>query len=155
MTNEQENTFKRRIAQAGIAEYTVLMLELEMEWMKEALEAYNKQDMESFYSSTEKAQSVQLELMNIMNVDNMIARDVYAVFVYINKILIHAKIKKNPLDMERCRDLLLRYHKSFQELIKTDQSGPLMESGEKIYAGLTYGTSGLVENSIGGTEYKI
>ena len=59
------------------------------------------------------------------------------------------------MDIERCKKLLERYHKSFEVVAKTDKEGPVMAQSEKVYAGLTYGSSGLVENSVGGTEYTV
>lgn len=155
MTGEQMDVYKMRITQAGIGEMTLIMLEMEMQWIDEALEAYGKKDIEEFIVCVDKAQSVQVELMNVLNMKNETAADVYSVFAYMNKELIRAKIKRAPLDIKRCRNLLERYHKSFEAVAKTDKEGPVMMQSEKIYAGLTYGSSGLVENSIGGTEYTV
>lgn len=155
MTDEQMNVYKMRITQAGIAEMTVIMLEMEIQWIDEALEAYDKSDMPAFLQCVEKAQGTQVELMNVLNMDNPTAVEVYSVFVYINKQLINAKIKRVPLDIERCKGMLEQYHSSFQELVKTDTAGPVMKQSEKVYAGLTYGAGGLVESSMGGTEYKV
>lgn len=155
MTEEQMNVYKMRITQAGIGEMTLIMLDMEMQWIEEALEAYDKQDMEEFIKCVDKAQSVQMELMNVLNMKNQVAVDVYSVFAFINKVLIRSKIKREPLDLERCKKLLERYHKSFEAVAKTDKEGPVMEQSEKVYAGLTYGSGGLVENSVGGVEYTV
>ena len=37
MTDEQMNVYKMRITQAGIGEMTLVMLEMEMQWIEEAL----------------------------------------------------------------------------------------------------------------------
>lgn len=155
MTDEQMNVYKMRITQAGIAEMAVIMLEMEMQWMDEALEAYAVKDMEIFTGCVEKAQAVQVELMNIMNMENSVAVDVYSVFAFINKQLILAKIKRQPLDIKRYRKILEKFHASFGELVKTDNGGPVMQQSEKVYAGLTYRAGGLVESSMGGTEYTV
>lgn len=155
MTEEQMNVYKMRITQAGIGEMTLIMLDMEMQWIEEALEAYDKQDMEEFIKCVDKAQSVQMELMNVLNMKNQVAVDVYSVFAFINKVLIRSKIKREPVDLERCKKLLERYHKSFEAVAKTDKEGPVMEQSEKVYAGLTYGSGGLVENSVGGVEYTV
>ncbi|MGN0155447.1 MAG: flagellar protein FliS [Lachnospiraceae bacterium] len=155
MTEEEMNVYKMRISQAGIAEMTVVMLEMEMQWIDEALAAYEAKDLEVFISCVEKAQSVQVELMNVMNMDNAVAVDVYSVFAFINKQLILAKIKREPLDIKRCRGMLEKYHTSFKAIAKTDHGGPVMAQSEKVYAGLTYGAGGLVESSMGGTEYTV
>lgn len=155
MTEEQISAYKMRIAQAGIAEYTVIMLEMEMQWIEEALGAFKKKETETFISCTDKAQAVQLELMNVMNTENPTSADIYSVFVFINKELINAKIKREPLDMARCKEMLAKYHASFKEIAGADNGGPVMAGSEKVYAGLTYGTGGLVESSVGGTEYTV
>lgn len=155
MTNDQMSVYKMRITQAGIAELTLIMLEMEMQWMTEALEAYDRQDEEEFLAGVDKAQAVQVELMNVMNMDNPIAVDVYSVFAYVNKQLINAKLKRKPFEMERLKQLLSRHYKSFQAIAATDTEGPVMEQSEKIYAGLTYGSKGLMESSVGGTEYSV
>lgn len=154
MTQEQMNVYKMRIAQAGVGELTVVMLEMEIQWIDEALQAYDK-DLDTFTHCIGKAQAVQVELMTVLNMDNPIAADVYSVFAFINKQLIYAKIKRKPLDIKRCRDMLEKYHTSFAAIAKTDTAGPVMEGSEKVYAGLTYGTGGLVESSMGGTEYTV
>lgn len=155
MTDEQMNVYKMRITQSGVGNLTVVMLEMEMQWIDEALQAYEAKNVESFIQCVEKAQAVQVELMSVLNMDNPIAVDVYSVFAYINKQLILAKIKREPLDIERCNRMLAKFHKSFQTVAKTDMEGPVMAGSEKVYAGLTYGTSGLVESSTGGTEYSV
>lgn len=155
MTSEQMNVYKMRIAQAGIGEMTVIMLEMEMQWIEDAVCAYEASDIQTFTDCVSKAQSVQVELMNVTNVQNEVGYDVYSIYAFINKQLIRAKIKGEPLDLMRCKGMLEKLHKSFAEIAKTDTSGPIMAGGEKVYAGLTYGTSGLVESSMGGTEYKV
>ncbi len=155
MTSEQMNFYKMRIAQAGIGEMTVIMLEMEMQWIEDAIHSYEDNNQADFTDSISKAQSVQVELMNVTNVQNKVGYDVYSIYAFINKELICAKIKGEPLDLMRCKGMLEKLHKSFVEVAKTDTSGPIMTGGEKVYAGLTYGTSGLVESSMGGTEYKV
>ena len=155
MTEEQMNIYKMRITQAGIGELVVIMLEMEMQWLDEALKAFEKKETEEFLSCLKKAQGTQVELMNVMNMKNPLAVEVYSVFVFINKQLIEAGIKREIGDLPRCKVMLQKYYLSFLEVAKTDHAGPVMEQSEKVYAGLTYGTGGLVENSVGGTEYKV
>ncbi len=155
MTDEQMNVYKMRIAQAGVGDMTVIMLEMEMQWIDEALQAWSLQDMSTFTDCVTKAQAVQVELMNVVNVKEEVGYDVYSIFAFINKQLIQAKIKQEPLDMERCKGMLEKLHRSFKKIAHTDLSGPIMAGSEKVYAGLTYGAGGLVENSMGGTEYSV
>lgn len=155
MTDEQMNIYKMRITQAGVGDLVVVMLEMEMQWIDEALQVYEGKDLDAFVNCVGKAQAVQMDLMSVLNMKNPVAVDVYSVFAFINKQLINAKIKRQPLDISRCKDILTKYHASFREIAKTDTAGPIMAGSEKIYAGLTYGATGLVENSMGGTEYSV
>ncbi len=155
MTEEQMNVYKMRISQAGIAEMTTIMFEMEIQWMEEAVAAYGESNLEEFVRCTDKAQLVQVELMNVMNRSNDVAEDVYSVFAYMNKQLIRSKIKRQPLEFDRMLAMLHKYHTSFAALIPTDQGGPVMQQSEKVYAGLTYGAGGLVESSTGGMDYTV
>lgn len=149
------DSFKLRITQAGIGDFTVIMLEMEMQWIKDALKAYEDGNEELFLDCVEKAQIVQQHLMDVLNLDNPVARDVYSVFVFLNKQLITAKIKREPLDLPRCLGMLQKYYISFQEVAKTDEQGPIMAESEKVFAGLTYGSNGLVESSTGGMDFTV
>lgn len=155
MTDEEMNIYKMRITQAGIGELVVVMLEMEIQWMREALEAQTREDVEGFTECVEKARVVQVELMTVLNLDNPIAVDVYSVFAYINKQLIQSKLKKTSMDLDRLIAVLEKYLVSFREVAKTDTQGPVMVGSGKVYAGLTYGTGGLIESSMGGKEYSI
>ncbi len=155
MTKEQMNAYKMRITQAGIGEFCVIMFEMEIQWIEEALSAHEASDKETFTASVAKAQAVQVELMNIMNVDNDAGYDVYSIFAFINKELIRAKLKGEPLELSRCKGMLEKLHHSFIEVAKTDSGEPLIKGSEKVYAGLTYGATGLVESSVGGTQYSV
>jgi len=126
-----------------------------MQWIQEALEAYDRQEETTFVGCVDKAQAVQIELMNVTNVKNAVGFDVYSIYAFINKQLIMAKLKKQPLEIARCKAMLEKLHRSFVKIAATDTEGPVMERSEKVYAGLTYGTSGLVESSMGGTEYTV
>lgn len=155
MTAEEMNIYKMRISQAGVAELTLIMLEMEMQWIDEAVAAFEKNNMEEYEDIISKAQSTQVELMNVLNMENTVAVDMYSVFVFINKLLIQSKIKRQPQDLVRCREMLAKFHKSIQAIADTDTGGPVMKQSEKIYAGLTYGEHGLVENSMGGHDYSV
>ncbi|MDO5155640.1 MAG: flagellar protein FliS [Eubacteriales bacterium] len=155
MTIEEMNTYKMRISQAGIAELTLIMLEMEMQWTQEACDAYENNMLDEFLDCVNKAQSTQIELMNVLNLENTVSVDVYSVFVYINKMLIQSEIKQEPQDLMRCVGMLRKFYDSLQKIAKTDTAGPVMEKSEKVYAGLTYGAGGLVENSVGGHDYSV
>jgi flagellar protein FliS len=155
MTDEQMNVYKMRITQAGVGELTVIMLEMEMQWINEAIDAFNSSDMETYIDCVDKAQATQVELMNVLNLDNEVSKDVYSVFCFFNKQLINSKIKRQPQELDKIVDMLNKYHESFSQIASTDNQGPVMEQSEKVYAGLTYGSGGLVESSLGGTEYTV
>ena len=72
MTTEEINVYKMRITQAGVGELTVIMLEMEMQWLKEALDAYEKGDMETYNGNLDKASATQVELMNVLNLEGRI-----------------------------------------------------------------------------------
>jgi flagellar protein FliS len=155
MTADEMNVYKMRITQAGVGELNVIMLEMEMQWIREALEAFDKGNMEEYTSCLDKASATQIELMNVLNLDNEVSKDVYSVYIFFNKQLVNSKIKRKPQELDRVLGMLKQYHESFSAIAGTDTEGPVMAQSEKVYAGLTYGNDGLVESSLGGMEFKV
>ena len=65
MTQEQMERYQLRLTQAGIGEYAVILLEVEMQWIREALEAFDQKQPDSFVALVKKAQMAQQQLMYI------------------------------------------------------------------------------------------
>jgi flagellar protein FliS len=54
-------------------------------------------------------------------------------------------IRQKDVNLESCERVVRGLMSSFQEVAKQDDSGPVMENTQQVYAGLTYGKGSLNE----------
>ena len=71
-----------------------------------------------------------------------------SMYIFINKQLIEAKLKKSCEMLPRVQGMLESLLSSFREVSKQDHSAPLMQNTQKVYAGLTYGRDDVNEMSL-------
>ncbi len=63
-----------------------------------------------------------------------------------NNALVRADIRKDISETERIIGMLKKLQAAFAEVGKEDDSGPMMENTQQVYAGLTYSKSSLNED---------
>ncbi len=151
MKKESIQAYSTRITQANQSELVVITYEIILEHIKDAQEAFQNQDMILYSSALESAQGFLKELMVALDFKYEISRNLMSIYIFINKVLIEAKMKKNPELLPRIEKILKNLLSSFQETAKQDHSRPVMENTTKVYAGLTYGRNSLNETMVDDT----
>ena len=56
--------------------------------------------------------------------------------------------RKKDVNLDSCERVISSLKDSFEEVSKQDTSGPVIENGQQVYAGLTYGKGSLNEVAI-------
>ncbi len=163
MTKEQINSYTMRISQANTSALAVILYEIVMDYLNEAMQTYeektelianNKKDSEVHVEQLEEvferdlvqAQNFLHELISMSRTDSKVAADVMALYLFIDKQLLMSIVKKQPMNLKECFSYLERLKSSFQEICKTDHDSPIMENTQQVYAGLTYGKGYLTES---------
>ena len=166
MTKEQINSYTMRISQANTSALAVILYELVIAYIEEALENYgrlnqpgtNRDDgnvdceeemkewQESYDRSLVQAQNYLQELMSMSRMDSEVAADTMSLYLFISKQILMSRVKCQPVHLEECLTYLNRLHISFREMSKTDYDSPIMENTQQVYAGLTYGKGYLNES---------
>ena len=147
MTKEQINEYTIRITQANTSALAVIAYELEIEFIKVALISYQENDLEEFSKFLKKANKAQSELINMQKVNNKTGAQVMSLYIFINKQIIDSLIKKEPINLKACLDVLLKLKTGFEAMAKTDFSESLMQNTHQVYSGLTYG-KGFLNDSL-------
>ena len=145
MNDSKLKTYTTRITQANKSELLSITYELYFEYTKDARACHKNEDMVNFEEYCEQAQKFVLELMQTLNYSYPISKDLFVLYVFVNKMLIQAilKHKVEPLDDA---DMVMNKIKTGYDKIKIkDTSKKLMQNTETIYAGLTYGRGNLSE----------
>lgn len=146
MKKESMQAYSKRIAQANRTELIVITYEIIIEHIKNAQISFGNQ--KEFSNDLDQAQAFLKELMVSLDFEHKIAYNLMSLYIFMNKQLIEAKIKNSCEMLPRVQGMLESLLSSFREVSKQDNSAPLMQNTQKVYAGLTYGRDDVNEMSL-------
>ncbi|NLP34306.1 MAG: flagellar protein FliS [Clostridiales bacterium] len=148
MQKEDVQAYTVRITQASKSELVVILYEMILTEIKEARDAYDKQDLALYDKELKQAQKFLVELMATLDYRYEISRDLLSLYLYVNKRIITATIQKKPDSLNSAESVLNKLLIGFKGVSKEDTSGPVMSNTQQLYAGLTYGKGTLNETYI-------
>lgn len=148
MKKEAIRTFANRVTQASKSELIIILYEMLLTEIKEAKEAYEEGDLSSFDKELKKAQKYVSELMSALDYHYKISYDLLSLYLYVNKRIITAIMKRNPISLDSAESVMNKLLIGFEGVSKADTSGPMMRNTQQLYAGLTYGKGTLNETYI-------
>jgi len=146
MKKESIQAYSKRITQANRTELVVITYEIIIEHIKNARESYGNR--EKFVSDIDQAQIFLKELMVGLDFQQEISKELMSLYIFINKQFIEVKRKNTCELLPRIQGMLEGLLSSFREISKQDNSAPVMQNTQKVYAGLTYGRSDVNEMSL-------
>lgn len=148
MKKEAIQAFTARVTQASKSELTVILYEMILDGIAEAREAYEKNDFSSFDKELKRVHKYVNELIVALDFKYKISLDLISLYLYVNKCIISAIIKKNTDTLDSADSVLKKLLVGFEGVSKADDSGPMMRNTQQLYAGLTYGKGKLNETYI-------
>lgn len=148
MNKEMIQGFTARVTQATRSELIVILYEMALTEIEEARKAYDLTDLALFDKGLKKSQKYINELIVALDYNYAMSLDLLSLYLYINKCIINAIIKKKPDTLEGAVGVLKKLLVGFEGVSKVDKTGPVMRNTHQIYAGLTYGKGKLNEIDI-------
>lgn len=148
MEKNKAQEYSARIVQANRTELLVIMYEIIQEELSQAIEAYNKKDEQLFQSSMKSAQKFLNELMGTLDYHYEVSYNLMSIYKYVNKVIIEDRMKLQTDQLPECIDMIGSLKVAYEGIVSQDQSGPVMDNVQKLYAGLTYGKGTLNEVSV-------
>jgi flagellar protein FliS len=145
MKQEAMKAFATRVTQASRSELIVILYEMILTEIEEAKEAYEKGDMSTFDKELKRVQKFVNELMTTLDYHYAISYDLLSLYLYVNKRVITAIMKRNPVSLDSAKSVISKLLTGFEGVSKADTSGPMMRNTQQLYAGLTYGKGTLNE----------
>ncbi len=137
--------YTARVTTATPLQLVIINYELLLRHLKNAREA----DIEACKDNLKRAVDFNGLLIDSLDFNYGISKELLPLYVYVNKLLIGALAKDN---IEAVKEIIAEAEKimyglleSWVELEKNDTSKPVIEGAEQIYAGLTYGKGMLNE----------
>ncbi len=154
MDKEKISEFTRRISQCNKSGLTLITYEILFSYLKEAGEAHRRQEYEGFRQSVRKASDCLNRLMETLNFNYEISRELYPIYRFCRDELSMAVVKNDAERLETVEQNLKKLYEAFSEASKEDHSSPLMQNSEKVIAGMTYQKNDLTENYAIGEENR-
>ena len=139
MKAESVKIYTRRITSANKSEIIVIMYDIIEENLTLAEEALNKGDKVTFKNELKQAVSFVKELLVSLDMSYEISKNLASLYIYVSRCLNFALVSGKKEEIEAAEKVLRKLGESFREVAKTDESEPVMENTQRVYAGITYG----------------
>lgn len=153
MTQKEVKEYTARVAQANRTELVVIIYELLLDCVREGKKAYAAGDKEEGETQIRKAQAYLQELKGSLNFEYELSMQLQRLYRYVNEQLIATLVQQKPVHLGSVCEVIQGLMEGFEQIVKQDTSGPVMENTQQIYAGLTYGKGTLNEVSMSGNTY--
>jgi flagellar protein FliS len=133
-----------RIGSSNPTGLVAVTYELIMDHVEGAIS--NQDDDNEFTRHIELAMGLLGTLIDSLDMDYELSRTLFPLYIYINKLLINAKLTGRTGSLEDVKRILNPLYMGWQELAENESdTEPSMDKSQKIFAGLTYGRGELNE----------
>lgn len=146
MQKEQIGDFTRRLSLCNRGEMIVIIYDIYFAHIADAKSAFADGVHEQFKDAIHKAQRVLTRLIEDLNFTYAISMDLYRLYVYARNELSRALYENRMDGVEAADSVMKGLYTGFAEAAKQDDSAPLMQNTQQVYAGMTYGRGSLTEN---------
>lgn len=148
MNKDRLREFAVRVTQANQSQLIVILYDILEADLESATDAINAKDYKTYEKELRHASRVINQLMGALDYRYPLSYDLLSLYSYLNKKLVCAQMSRSNQDFPEILDLINDLRVGFLEVSKQDDSGPMMQNTQQIYAGLTYGRGTLNESSL-------
>ena len=146
MTKSELNAFAMRISQASRTELIVIMYEIAIKYIDDAVISIGYGDKEGFRQNLKKAKAFVNELASVLDMRYEVAVNLLSLYTYMSKAMVRADITLKTDELVRIRGMLHKLRNAFTSVSEQDNSEPMMKNVQQVYAGLTYSKNALNES---------
>ena len=139
MKAESVKIFTRRITSANKSEIIVIIYDIIEENLALAKKALAEGDRETYRNEIKQAISFVKELLVSLDMNYEVSKNLASLYIYVSRCLNFALVSGKKEGIEAAEKVLRKLGDSFREVAKTDESKPVMENTQRVYAGITYG----------------
>lgn len=140
MTDKLKKEFTLKITQANATELIVILYDMILVYIKEAGDFWENDDKKEYQRSLQKIRNCIGELMESLNLEYEMARNMYSLYVFFLKEIVKAEIKPSGYThLESICPMIESLRNAYDKVASENKNGPLMQNTQTVYAGLTYG----------------
>lgn len=146
MTKQELKDYGVKVSQASRTGLIVIMYDIAIKYLDDAIKAYEGSDTAGYREYLKKGKNIINELSSALDMKYPVSSGLFGIYTFMNNALVRADIRNDASEVVRIKDMLVRLRMSFETVSRTDDSGPVMENSQQVYAGLTYSRSSLNED---------
>ncbi len=146
MKKEDRQRFTLRISQANSTELVVILYEMLLCYLEDAVDALQAEETEDFKSAVRKARGCLNELMESLNLKYQPAPDLLRLYIFCIRRLARGEVRRDAELIEEVKRVIVPLCDAYRQIAEQNSAGPVMGNSQVVYAGLTYGRNSLTEN---------
>lgn len=146
MTTEKKQMFTRRITQANRTQLVVIVYEMLLVYLEDALRAYEAEDRQEFTHNLGLARECIGQMRTSLNFEYALSKSLFSLYCYADKELAKDIYGYKTENLDVIQMIFTKLHDAYYTISSQDHSDPLMGNIQSVYAGLTYGRTDLNEN---------
>lgn len=146
MTTEMKKQFTFRISQANATEMVVILYEMTLQYLEDAGESAQKEDLAGYQAAVRRTRGCIQELLKSLHMEYEPAGNLRQLYLFCMRRLAQAEIRVHPEILEEITTIIMPLRDAYNRIAAQNTSGPVMQNTQTVYAGLTYGRNNLTEN---------
>lgn len=148
MTRENKQAFTRRIAHANRTQLVVIVYEIFLVYLEDAVEAYEKKNSQEFVRNLELARECIGQMRTSLNFEYELSKNLFAIYCFADRELANDIFGNKTDNLDLLKMIFTKLHDAYYTISKEDKSEPLMANIQDVYAGFTYGKTDVNESLI-------
>lgn len=154
MTNEKKQAFTRRITQANRTQLVVILYEMLLVYLEDANDAYSRDNKQEFVQNLNMVRECIKEMRVSLNFEYDISMNLFALYCFADKEVAADIYGYKTDNLNVVRMIFTKLHDAYQTVSKKDDSAPLMDNIQTVYAGITYGRTDINESFMDNNERR-
>ena len=148
MTADQKKEFTRKITQANPTELIVILYDISLVYVNEAIGFMEEGKMEEAKIQADFAKRCIEEMINNLHFEYDLATVLHRIYLSMKKSLRDGILDQKKEHLTAVRDNLNTLRSSYAQIVSQDKSAPVMGHTQTVIAGLTYGRHSLNESLV-------
>lgn len=143
MVQEKKQEFILRITRANKSQLIVILYDMVLEYLQDALKAYEENDKKKYKTDIGNAKNCIDELIRSLKPGYEISLTLQSLYYFYKRELSTAAILEKEEMITPVINMIKELRDAYEKVAAEDTSAPVMENTQTVYAGLTYGKDSL------------